>query len=650
MTRRGAGSTPGLAGQGLPDGFAVEAGTRLGGSSDTVRGPSGAARAGRWAGADGQSSWDRGLASGGTAAAGPGPRHQGSVRRPEANTGRAGHGGAQDAAPPNAAGGGAGEHPETAGAALAGDGRLVSVLGALGSYAAELPLGLEAGLSPQARTADLELLAQIHDRSGVLSARAAADAEKFGATLRAVGTGVADHLAGKLKTTSRKAAALVKDGQRLRPFEVLARGAAAGGLTLGQAKAAAGQLSDFPVDQLGAKALEQAQRDLVTAAADLDERSLAGKAKDLVDQALTTAGADPAARAEMAHRTAVNQRHVFFREEGAQMRFGGTMPTGAGELWRATLSELARQALKQSGGAEPNPDGSKPSFAALMLDAQTDLTAHAAAWAARGRLNPPRANRQRFNPTPSPTSTNNAYANANANGGDPDPRAGGGSGGAGVSNRASGTWGGGASSISGWNTSDSPDASDMCGLGAGNASDNAGAGGSADAATSDGPDVGAGQPDSDTSGRRGRGAVADHLGTGASDRSEAETGPPGADTAPGAITAHPQPRPGPTTEPDQSRSGRQRPPGGLAEPRPAGSARKAPLTRVLPHVTVVVKAEDQAIGAPAGAWPETGAPVPVQELARILCDCDAQAVTVGDDSQVLDVGRAKRFVTPKIRI
>jgi hypothetical protein len=50
-----------------------------------------------------------------------------------------------------------------------------------------------------------------------------------------------------------------------------------------------------------------------------------------------------------------------------------------GERWRQTLTAMARQASRQPGGVEPNPDGSVPSLAALMMDAQCGLVDRAGA-------------------------------------------------------------------------------------------------------------------------------------------------------------------------------------------------------------------------------------------------------------------------------
>jgi hypothetical protein len=398
-----------------------------------------------------------------------------------------------------------------------------------------------AGVAAVSRTADLDLLARIHERSGVLLARAAADVERMGATWQTDGLDTADHLARELKTTSRKASGLVKDGQRLRPFEVLSDQAAQGGLTLGQAKAAAGQLADFPVDALGSKALEEAQRQLVEAAPTLDEKSLGAKAKELVDAALEATGEDPRARAEAAHRKAVRERHIFFREDDAQMRFGGSLPIGAGEAWRATLADLARRALKQPGGVEENPGGGKPSFAALMLDAQTGLVTQAGDLAPQGRASSPRPSQRRF----------------------------------------------------------------------GRAADPAKRG-----------------ADSDPAPKPGAALDADAAGT----------------ATPAAPSAGSRTGSGGEPEDDELHGGGS---SGGAGSSPPG--RKTPTAKALPQVSVIVKAEDLALGAPDGVWAQTGAAAPILELARILCDCEAQAVILGAKGEVLDVGRAKRFVTPAIR-
>lgn len=82
---------------------------------------------------------------------------------------------------------------------------------------------------------------------------------------------------------------------------------------------------------------------------------------------------------------------------------------------------------------------------------------------------------------------------------------------------------------------------------------------------------------------------------------------------------------------------------GPASPPPAW--RGAPR----PGVVVTVPYADLEERAAAGGVLPSGQRIPAGELRRILCDADLIPVVLGAQSEILDVGRASRFVTPAIR-
>lgn len=63
---------------------------------------------------------------------------------------------------------------------------------------------------------------------------------------------------------------------------------------------------------------------------------------------------------------------------------------------------------------------------------------------------------------------------------------------------------------------------------------------------------------------------------------------------------------------------------------------------------VLLKASTDA-GLVRGDLVGTGQPVPASVLRQLLCDADLMPVVLGGRSQVLDVGRSQRLVTPAIR-
>jgi hypothetical protein len=67
-----------------------------------------------------------------------------------------------------------------------------------------------------------------------------------------------------------------------------------------------------------------------------------------------------------------------------------------------------------------------------------------------------------------------------------------------------------------------------------------------------------------------------------------------------------------------------------------------------PHVTVTMRYDDLARRI-ADAVLSYGGPVSAAEARRIACDADIVPAVLGSGSEVLDVGRANRLLTPAIR-
>ncbi|MDR2114453.1 MAG: HNH endonuclease [Bifidobacteriaceae bacterium] len=368
------------------------------------------------------------------------------------------------------------------------------------------------------------MVAWMREQVGAVCAILAAEAEHFGSTQVTSGVDTATRLAQVLGGSARQAHGLVKQGEVLGSFPVLGEAAQLGGLNQQQAQVCAKQLADFPVTILGDKALEQAQRQLVVEAKQLDTVSLEQRAKGLVNKALVQARIDPAEREELEHRKAIKQRHIWFNQTGASMRFGGQLPVGLGLRWQQTLQTMARQTLKQPSGRSEYLDEDRASFAALMIDAQSDLVNQAAQSAALGKLTTGHTTRRH---TTGPHTTGPHTANPHT----ADPQA-----------------------------------------------------------TS--PDI-----QTPTPANRHRGANSlEHTGN---------------------------------KPPDSN--------GGVS-------------VRVLPQVLVVVRAEDLALGVPAGVSVDGTTPASNSEIARWLCDSQVRRIVVNSASEVLDVGRNQRFVTKAIRL
>ncbi len=92
-------------------------------------------------------------------------------------------------------------------------------------------------------------------------------------------------------------------------------------------------------------------------------------------------------------------------------------------------------------------------------------------------------------------------------------------------------------------------------------------------------------------------------------------------------------------------------PGSSSTRGPAGWGRGG---KVKPHLSVSVGWDaftDQArsAGVDPAVFVETGQPIPRTVFDRIACDSEVTRVVFGPDSEVLDVGRAQRTVTPAQR-
>jgi hypothetical protein len=68
-----------------------------------------------------------------------------------------------------------------------------------------------------------------------------------------------------------------------------------------------------------------------------------------------------------------------------------------------------------------------------------------------------------------------------------------------------------------------------------------------------------------------------------------------------------------------------------------------------PRIVVTVREQDLRDRAEAAGLLESGDQISTGELRRLCCDADLLPVVLGADSEVLDVGREQRLVTPPIR-
>lgn len=75
-----------------------------------------------------------------------------------------------------------------------------------------------------------------------------------------------------------------------------------------------------------------------------------------------------------------------------------------------------------------------------------------------------------------------------------------------------------------------------------------------------------------------------------------------------------------------------------------GARRRQPAT-----VVVTVREEDLHANARAAGILASGQQIPAGELRKLLCEAQILPVVLGGNSEILDVGTARRFVTPAIR-
>jgi hypothetical protein len=68
-----------------------------------------------------------------------------------------------------------------------------------------------------------------------------------------------------------------------------------------------------------------------------------------------------------------------------------------------------------------------------------------------------------------------------------------------------------------------------------------------------------------------------------------------------------------------------------------------------PRIVVTIREADLRTRAEAAGILETGDQIPTPELRRLCCDADLLPIVLGTHSEILDVGREQRLVTPPIR-
>jgi hypothetical protein len=252
---------------------------------------------------------------------------------------------------------------------------------ALGHFALSDRSGMDAG----ELLACLDLVVGVAGQAESLTAAVAEEAKRKGAAAKTEGLDVESHLKMKSNMPAAQAKRLVKQGEALRPFEVVSRAAQMGKVAPTQAQAVARELGDFPSEVLGDKALREAEAELVREASRLGTKELAAKTRELVDQArrLAGVGGDRRDRLDREHQKAHRERYLSFKRDGQAMVIRGRCPVDVGARIRRRLEGAALAARRErtdkaNGGDpdagrlwDPTASGREDSnaFGASMLDA-----------------------------------------------------------------------------------------------------------------------------------------------------------------------------------------------------------------------------------------------------------------------------------------
>ncbi|MDR2565022.1 MAG: DUF222 domain-containing protein [Bifidobacteriaceae bacterium] len=216
-----------------------------------------------------------------------------------------------------------------------------------------------SGLDAARLLANLDGLVELSKRSGSLAAALSEEVRRRGAAAKTEGVDVESHLRMKHRLSPAEIRKLVKQGEVLRPFEVMSLATQRGEISPAQAEACARELADFPVDILGDAALREAETLLVAEARRLGARQLGLKARRLVDQARQEAGVggDRADRLDRDHEKAFKERFLSFKRDGQTMIIRGRCTIEAGLRIKARLESAAlavRRARTDSTNGAPN--------------------------------------------------------------------------------------------------------------------------------------------------------------------------------------------------------------------------------------------------------------------------------------------------------
>lgn len=216
------------------------------------------------------------------------------------------------------------------------------------------------GLGAGDLLAHLDTLAVIGNQAESLTAAVAEEAKRKGAAAKIEGLDVESHLQLEWKMPASQARKLVKQGEALRPFELVSGAAQRGEMAPAQALAVARELNDFPADVLGDQALRDAEARLVGEAGRLGPRALAVKARKLVDQARQRAGVggDRKDQLDRERDKAHKERFLSFRRDGQAMVISGRCPVEVGARIKRRLEGAAlaarRERTDRANGGDPD--------------------------------------------------------------------------------------------------------------------------------------------------------------------------------------------------------------------------------------------------------------------------------------------------------
>ena len=504
---------------------------------------------------------------------------------------------------------------------------------------------LDPDRSSLADTERLELVAIVHRLTGrleTLRALLSAEAHETGAADRAARVPLTSWLATSQHLTRREAARIVGQGRDLTRCPQVAGQAVSGQVGFEQAAAITRVLTKLPAE-LAPEQLAQAETILLDCAAEADSHELAGKTRE-VFEAIDPVVADDreATRLDRELKVATANRHLDFWPDGhGSVLFKGSLPTveaepflkivdayagqqrrtdreqatqnhdhrGAEELtpsMRRADALVAMIAAHQLGNRAPSYGGDRPRIV-VTLDYNQLLTAYQAHKPPGGATKP----------APSVPDTTDTTV---------------GSAGHGSSGRA-GTEPGDAAQRDARRTDPRPDSTEQ--------NNRARNGPEADRPERNGEQRNGPEADRREWNEEGRhGPEADWREWNDSVPNPAQ---------PDAVEGDDVVRARPDAEPNDSRHelasskiperDRARPIGaGPDRPRADGAGRG------------VGDVQDHAAGwRLKGALLESATPISAGELRRLACDADILPVVLGGPSEVLDVGRSQRLVTPAIR-